>query len=312
MSQNKDRVTEMKEADMKYKNIPKIDLHMHSNVSDGSDSPVEIISQVKKAGIDIFALTDHDSTAGCQQIREHLKEGDPIFTNGIEFSCEDELGKYHILGYDYDDEGQAILKTVKKGHDLRMYKVTARLDFLKDEFGFTFSDQDVARLLAHENPGKPHIGNMMVEYGYAPNRDVAIEEYINKRKVPNEHIGPEEAIHSILESGGVPVLAHPFFGSGGELVLGKEMEERLVRLMDMGLQGVEAWYSGFSRKLIGQMLFLADKYQLYVTAGSDYHGSNKLVELGDTNLEPGSPVPEGMIRFLDLLYKKHKKTLQSI
>ena len=88
----------------------------------------------------------------------------------------------------------------------------------------------------------------------------------------------------VLMAGGIPVLAHPSYGSGEEIIVGDKMDMRLKRLMEYGLHGVEAFYSGFTNKLISEMLFFADKYDLYVTAGSDYHGKNKMEELGDNNL----------------------------
>ncbi len=277
----------------------RIDLHMHSAVSDGSDPPQELISRVKEAGIGLFSLTDHDAAKGCGIIRSHLKEGDPAFINGVEFSCKDALGSYHILGYGYDPELPQISALVEKGHSLRMKKVTARLDFIKNEFGFGFSEEDRKELLSMDNPGKPHIGNLMVKYGYAKTKEEAILQYIDKLRIRNEYLSPEEAVSGILAGRGIPVLAHPFYGSGDQLILGEEMEERLKRLQGFGLQGVEAYYSGFSPKLIAQMLKLAERYQLYVTAGSDYHGKNKIVRLGDTGMEANeAPVP-GMERFLD-------------
>jgi predicted metal-dependent phosphoesterase TrpH len=297
---------------MKCKDIPVVDMHMHSTVSDGSDSPEEICSRVEEAGIGIFSLTDHDAINGCKQVRQILKEDSPFFINGIEFSCQDKLGKYHILGYDYNEDGRTINDAVEKGHNLRMSKLNIRLDYLRDEFGFAFSDEDIKKLASNPNPGKPHIGNLMVEYGYANSKDEAIEKYINKKRTPGAYLTPEEAITAILESDGIPILAHPTFGNGGQLIMGDEMEERLVRLMDMGLAGIEAWYSGFSGKITRQLLGFADKYKLYVTAGSDYHGSNKLVELADTNLTPDTDVPEGMVMFLDRIYKNHEKTLQKL
>ena len=276
-----------------------IDLHMHSNVSDGSDTPEEIISHVKDAGIGLFSLTDHDAVKGCAIVRSNLKAGDPAFICGAEFSCKDTLGSYHILGYGYDPESPRINALVEKGHGLRMKKVTARLDFIRNEFGFVFPEEEIRTLLAMDNPGKPHIGNLMVKYGYAGSKEEAIRDYIDQLRIRNEYLGPEEAISQILAGEGIPVLAHPFYGSGDQLILGEEMENRLKRLIGFGLRGVEAFYSGFSPKLISQMLDYAEKYQLYVTAGSDYHGKNKLVRLGDTGMaENAVPVP-GMERFLD-------------
>ncbi len=277
----------------------KIDLHMHSAVSDGSDTPGEIISRVKQAGIGLFSLTDHDAEKGCGIIQSLLKEDDPAFICGVEFSCKDDQGSYHILGYGYDPDLPAIKALVDKGHSLRMKKVTARLDFIKNEFGFVFPQEELQKLLAMDNPGKPHIGNLMVKYGYAATKEEAIIDYIDKLRIRNEYLSPEEAISGILAGKGIPVLAHPFYGSGDQLVIGQEMEERLKRLTGFGLQGVEAFYSGFAPKLINQMLEMADRYHLYVTAGSDYHGKNKIVRLGDTGMEENAaPVP-GMVRFLD-------------
>ena len=277
----------------------KIDLHMHSAVSDGSDTPGEIISRVKQAGIGLFSLTDHDAEKGCGIIQSLLKEDDPEFICGVEFSCKDDQGSYHILGYGYDPDLPAIKALVEKGHSLRMKKVTARLDFIKNEFGFVFPQEELQKLLAMDNPGKPHIGNLMVKYGYAATKEEAIIDYIDKLRIRNEYLSPEEAISGILAGKGIPVLAHPFYGSGDQLVIGQDMEERLKRLTGFGLQGVEAFYSGFAPKLINQMLEMADRYHLYVTAGSDYHGKNKIVRLGDTGMEENAaPVP-GMVRFLD-------------
>ncbi len=276
-----------------------IDLHMHTTVSDGSDSPEEIISYVKNAGITLFSVTDHDAIKGCEIVLKNLKAGDPAFICGTEFSCKDELGKYHILGYGYDPDAGEIKRLIDKGHSFRMKKVKARLEFIRTEFGFSFPDAEIEKLLAMDNPGKPHIGNLMVKFGYAETKDKAIKEYIDRLHIQNEYLRPEEAIAGILDGGGIPVLAHPFYGNGDQLVLGAEMENRLERLMGFGLQGVESFYSGFSPRLISEMLEMARRYDLYVTAGSDYHGRNKMVILGDTGMEEDTPMEPGMERFLE-------------
>lgn len=276
----------------------KIDLHMHTTVSDGSDTPTELISHVKAAGIGLFSVTDHDAVKGCGIVMDSLAEGDPDFISGVEFSTRDEHGKYHILGYDYEPGSKAILDIVEKGHSLRMKKITGRLEFLKKEFGFEFPEEEIQNLLKLDNPGKPHIGNMMVKYGYCESKDRAIDEYINKLHYKSEYIRPEEAIKGILDAGGIPVLAHPIYGSGDELILGPELEDRIKRLMEFGIKGVEAFYSGFSPKMTADMLALAERYDLYVTAGSDYHGTNKTVVLGDTGLDNVTELPAGMKKFL--------------
>ena len=267
-------------------------------VSDGTDTPEEILLKVEKAGIGVFSVTDHDAVKACGILRSIAKPDAPCFLPGVEFSCKDEEGKYHILGYGYDPEAEAIKQVVEKGHSLRMKKVTARLDFLQSEFGFTFPPEELENLLTLDNPGKPHIGNLMVKYGYAETKEDAMNRYINLARIRSEYIRPEEAIQGILDSGGIPVLAHPSYGSGDQLILGEEMDRRLRRLMEFGLRGLEAYYSGFTGRIRRELLSFAEKYDLYVTAGSDYHGSNKLVELGDTGLEDSADWPEGLQKFL--------------
>lgn len=279
----------------------RIDLHMHTTVSDGTDTPEELLENIKAAGITLFSVTDHDAVKSGLILRRILSDGDPMFIPGVEFSCKDEKGKYHILGYGFDPDGAEIQKVVDRGHRLRMKKVTARLEFLQSTFGFSFPQEEITRLLSLDNPGKPHIGNLMVKYGYAQTKEEAITEFINRIHFRSEYLRPEDAIEGILAAGGIPVLAHPFYGSGDDLILGEDMERRLVRLIEYGLRGLEAFYSGFSEKLRAEALFLAEKYDLLVTAGSDYHGTNKLIKLGDTGLDSQDEYPDRLRRFLDRL-----------
>ena len=281
--------------------VRNVDLHMHTTVSDGTDQPEEIIGKVKNAGISLFAVTDHDDVKGCTRILEIRRPEDPAFITGVEFSCKDEEGQYHILGYHYDPESEAIRDVVKNGHRLRMKKVTSRLDFLKDEFGFTFPQEEIDHLLSLDNPGKPHIGNLMVKYGYTKTKEEAIKEYINRIHFRSEYVRPEDAIRGILGAGGIPVLAHPTYGSGDQLILGEEMERRVLKLIGYGLQGLEIYYSGFTARIRKGLFKLADQYHLYVTAGSDYHGGNKLIELGETGLKDETEPVEGFYRFLKTL-----------
>lgn len=278
--------------------MKQLDLHMHSTVSDGTDSPETLLERVREAGIGLFSLTDHDAIEGCVRILAVRKPEDPLFLPGVELSCKDEDGKYHILGYGYDPDTEPIQSVVALGHGMRMKKVQMRLDFLKERFGFDFREEDIQALLSLDNPGKPHIGNLMVRYGYAPMKEIAIKEYIDQLRIRSDYVRPERAIQGILASGGIPVLAHPCYGSGDELILGEDLEQRVRRLMGFGLQGVEGYYSGFSEKLLYQVISLAEKYSLYVTAGSDYHGTNKLVKLGSTGFANTAQAPNGLLRFL--------------
>ena len=283
---------------------------MHTLISDGTDSLDDIIRIVSETGLDLFSVTDHDSIKAGILVPSMLaavpSEKRTPFLRGVEFSCKDELGKYHVLGYGYDPTVPGIAEVVFKGHELRMKKTRARITFLQERFGFSFSDEEIQELLTKDNPGKPHIAKLMVQHGYAENIKQAISEYINKKEFENVHVHPEEAIEGILKSGGIPILAHPSYGDGDELILGEEMDQRLRRLMEFGIKGVEAYYSGFTPKIQEEVLNFADKYDLYVTAGSDYHGGNKMVELGWTNLDDVADAPAGLARFLrdaDILYR---------
>lgn len=276
----------------------KIDLHMHTTVSDGTDTPEEIIARVREVGIRLFSVTDHDAVKAGRIIPPLLTEGDPAFLTGAEFSCRDENGKYHILGYGYDPDAEPIRELVESGHRLRIGKVTARLGFLAERFGFSFPKEELNALFSLDNPGKPHIGNLMVKYGYARTKEEAIKEYINQIRFRNEYVRPEDAISAILGAGGIPVLAHPVYGDGDQLILGEEMDERLRHLMGFGLQGLEGFYSGFTPRMSRDMLSYAERYGLYITAGSDYHGTNKMVLLGDTGLGEPDEWPDGLRRFL--------------
>ncbi|MCR5686954.1 MAG: PHP domain-containing protein [Lachnospiraceae bacterium] len=281
------------------KTYAKIDLHMHSTVSDGTDTPEEILKNAIASGLDLFALTDHDDVKGCTAIMPLIKPDGPAFITGVEFSCRDDDGKYHILGYGYDPGSESILSVVRKGHNIRMGKLDARLDGLKREFGFEFSKEDCDMLHAINNPGKPHIGNLMTKYGFSESKQDAIDNYLNKLKVRSEHVSPREAIEGILGAGGIPVLAHPAYGSGDQLILGDDMDMRLKKLVEYGLKGMEVFYSGFTDKLIKGMHDFAERYGLYMTAGSDYHGSNKLVAMGDTGLTGTfDDWPEGLKDFI--------------
>lgn len=293
-----------------------VDLHMHTTASDGTDTPAEIVESVRKAGIQMFSVTDHDGIAGVCEIRQILSQKKAVqrplaFINGIEFSCKDDEGKYHILGYGYDETSQDMLTTVERAHENRLKKVAERLKFLKEDFGLSFRQEDIDALFKNHNPGKPHIANMMIRYGYAKDIDDAMKNFLNKKKVANVYLPPEKAIETILKSGGIPVLAHPSYGDGDQFIVGEEMNQRLKRLTGFGLKGVEAYYSGFSNRLIQEVLGFAEQYDLYVTAGSDYHGSNKLIALGETNLEMIAKSNDRMKEFLLELHRRQKILLEN-
>jgi len=256
------------------------DLHMHTVCSDGTDTPSGIIAAVRAAGIDLFSVTDHDSSESGALITAALAPGDPAFINGIEFSCRDDGGKYHILGYGFDIAGSEVEKAASYAHEMRRVKTEARIVHLKEKYGFVFSPNDIRALFANYNPGKPHLARLLVKRGYA--RDTAQAfGYLSGIKCGGRFLSPEEAIRAILDSHGIPVLAHGVFGDGDQTLTDEETESRVKRLKECGLMGLEGFYSGFSARESALTVSLARKYGLLVTAGSDYHGGNKSVRLGD-------------------------------
>ena len=285
------------------KAIPRIDLHMHTVFSDGTDTPETLLPCVREAGLVFFSVTDHDAIGACEAIRALLKPGDPRFLPGVEFSCQDGLGKYHILGYGYDPASDAIGGVVRLGHEYRMEKLGKRLRMLRDRFHIVFPESDERALYALPNPGKPHIARLMVQYGHAGSIRQAFETVLNRLTVPDLYVRPEEAIKGVLGAGGIPVLAHPCFGDGDQLILGQSLNDRVERLMRFGLMGLEGYYSGYTEKLRQEVLALADRHDLYVTAGSDYHGANKMIRLGDVGFPDGDrPVP-ALLRFIGDAFK---------
>lgn len=268
------------------------DLHMHSVFSDGTDSPQKLIENVRSAGIDIFSLTDHDTAEGCTEVQKCLAEGDPQFIGGIEFSCADEVGKYHILGYGYGVNKSSFRDAVEFAHNIRMEKLKNRFVFLKERYGFTFTPEEEASVKSQSNPGKPHFVALMLKKGYIATKEEGFALFSGYRSSV-ELFSPEAAIGAILNADGIPVLAHGILADGSKNLTEAEIEQRVTRFKKAGLMGLECYYSGYSPEQKRIMLDLAEKQNLLITAGSDYHGTNKTVRLRETN----NPDPARLKRF---------------
>ena len=272
---------------MNAASISRADLHIHTLYSDGTDTAEKLLETVKAVGLDLFSITDHDTFKGCTRMMRILKSTDPCFIPGIEFSCKSADGrKYHILGYAFRMKGSEVEKLSELCHSLRIEKAHNRLDFLKNKFHFEFSPEETERLFSLDNPGKPHIGKMMVSHGYAQSISEAIDRYISEYHGGERTVTPEEAIFAINASGGIPVLAHGPFGDGDQLLDKKELVRRADMLTAAGLKGMECFYSGFSNGQESFMLELCKKYSLLSTAGSDYHGENKAISIGNVSKTP--------------------------
>jgi len=268
------------------------DLHLHSNVSDGSDTPLELLQKVKEAGIDIFSLTDHDTYSGCAEIEANRAPGDPKFIGGVELSCRDPEGKYHVLGYCYNVNKQSIKDAVAVTHNARREKALKRIQYLENDCGFSFTDEEKNAILTNENPGKPHFVALLMKKGYVTDKKAGFE-LMDGYHGHDRKLTPDEAIDAILQADGIPVLAHGILGDGSQLLSEDELDERIKRLKGFGLMGLECFYSSYTAEQTEIMLRMAQKYNLLVTAGSDYHGKNKTVVLGDS----GNSIPEKMEPF---------------
>ncbi len=261
----------------------RIDLHMHSTASDGTDSPAQLAEKVQAAGIQVFALTDHDTVTGAEQLAEHLPEG-VTFIPGIEFSCRMVSGKCHILGYRCDMAHSAFQEALVQGTALRRAKFEKRIDRLREK-GICFPEDELDRLRQIPGVGKPHLGNLMVRYGYAPDRQTAITEVIDRCATGSSRIAAETAVTAILASGGIPVWAHPLGGEGEKTIGPEQFESMLDELTGYGLMGLECWYSKYPLSLCEKLARVAQQHGLLISGGSDHHGTNKTIPLGTLNAD---------------------------
>lgn len=259
---------------MKY-----IDLHVHSNVSDGTLTPSELVDEAIKNNLSAFALTDHDTTKGVSEALEAAKKatlkGTPIeVVPGVEISAAYKNKDIHILGLFLDIEYEPLqiaLDQAIQNRDLRNQKMAQNLK----NGGL---DIDYETLCSHFPPGtvltRAHFAKYLYETGQVRSMNSAFDIYLNSDGpyyVPREYISPENAISLIKRAGGIPVLAHPLVYHIPEA----QLDTLIQRLKDAGLMGLEVFYSantGFDEGIVRRY---ANKYDLVMTGGSDFHGANK-------------------------------------
>ncbi len=276
-----------------------IDLHMHSTASDGTDDVRQILRNVRAAGIKIFALTDHDTIKGAVEM-ESIVPDDMTFIKGVEFSCITSAGKCHILGYGYDSDAEAFKNVLAMGSNKRRNKLIRRLDFLKEQFSIEIAEDERKKLLSGDSVGKPHLGNLLVSMGLADSKDEAIEKYINPCRTESNRLDAGIVIKAILESGGIPVWAHPYGGTGEREITRDEFEQQLGILLEAGLMGLECYYSKYNMDKVDSLVDTAIRNNLLISGGSDYHGANKTVALGELNAD-GNVIVENKLTILDAI-----------
>ena len=263
--------------------MARFDLHLHSNNSDGSDTPQELMQKVIDANIEIFALTDHDTVAGISAMKS-LTPSNVKFIPGIELTSKARDIKCHILGYNIDENNSTLLELIEKGKQLRKIKLETRIKYLKDVWGIELTKEESDWLKARKSVVKTHVAKVLVDRGLAKDNIEAMKKYLDGCKTGNTRFDGEEAINTIKISGGIPVWAHPLGGEGEEHLEKDEFLPRLKTMIDCGIQGLECYYSRYSDSEIEFLKDCANKNGLHITGGSDYHGTNKTVILGQLNI----------------------------
>lgn len=257
----------------------RIDLHIHSTVSDGTLSPAEILTLAQKLDIAAISITDHDTLKGS---RDALLCGIPPsvkFLTGVEISSDPPpsftcAGSFHILGYAVDVDNSELNHTLSMLKGSRENRNPRILKLLSD-MGIEIALEEVLNLTGGSQLGRPHIAQLMVKKGYARSIDAAFDEYLGNGKpayVNRFRFECEQTIKAILNAGGIPVLAHPILLNIKE----NEVLENLIAILtEMGLRGIEVYYPEHTKELVAYYTRLARHYNLLITGGTDFHGDIK-------------------------------------
>lgn len=257
------------------------DLHLHTTASDGTDSPAALVFKAREQGIDVISVTDHDTVDGVDPALAALPCGMRLIS-GVEFSCAvfgSDGFRCHILGYGIDHKSAPITAAIGEGMRKRREKLFSRLEYIEEGFGIRFPEEDIRELCSYNAVSKLHIARLLISHGYADSIGEAIDKYIGPHS-PDDRIDAKMAIDAILASGGIPVYAHPIGGEREMRLDAVELYRRADILRDLGIRGLEAYYSRYTARDRAPILSVADELGLFKSGGSDYHGSNKTVVLG--------------------------------
>ena len=257
-----------------------IDLHTHSNVSDGTDTPAQLINKAHSQGISVLAITDHDSTAGWGEAITALRPGMDLVL-GSEISCQSEGGfSVHMLGLLFDGENvelQSSMEKVRENRIGRMEKIIARLNGA----GIEISMEDVLRELNDgATLGRPHLADALIKKGVAKNRDEVFAELLHNNSkfyIPHYSPTPNEVIKMIKKAGGVAVIAHPFASLRGRTI----DESAFSPMVEAGLDGIEVFHRDHAPDQQELLLNIVKDFNLVATGSSDYHGEGKLNTLAE-------------------------------
>ncbi len=275
-----------------------IDLHTHSNKSDGTMTPSEVVREAKKAGLSAIALSDHDCIDG---VKEAVLEGEKIGVEvipAIEFSVQSDT-ETHILGLFIDIENPKLLSTLENCKDSRIYrnKETCRL---LNELGFDVTLEEVRALSPGDIIGRAHYGKLLVKKGYVDSVDNAFKLYLSAGRPAYcgaQHLNAKEVVELIKECGGLSFVAHLHTMKKSD----EELRETLEKYKSYGLNGVEGYYTDYTEEMQEKYQKIAKELGLMLSGGSDFHAEMKphiSIGIGRGNLKIPYSILEEMKRVL--------------
>ncbi|UGY95205.1 PHP domain-containing protein [Streptomyces gobiensis] len=257
----------------------RIDLHTHSTASDGTDTPTELVRNAAAAGLDVVALTDHDTVGGHAEAIAALPAGLTLVT-GAELSCRLEGVSLHMLAYLFNPDEPELARERELVRDDRLPRAQGMVAKLQ-ELGVPITWEHVAAIAGDGAIGRPHIATAMVEAGVIETvADAFTPEWIagNGRAYVEKHeLNPFDALRLIKGAGGVAVFAHPLAAKRGECV----PESAIAELAAAGLDGIEADHMDHDPATRTRLHGIAANLGLLATGSSDYHGSRKTCSLGE-------------------------------
>lgn len=262
----------------------RIDLHTHSRVSDGTDAPAEVVAAAAAAGLDVVALTDHDTTLGWAEAEQAAATHGVALVRGAEVSCRAEGMSVHLLAYLQDPDAPGLRTELDRTRVSRDGRARAIVDRLAEDVELTWDDV-VAVTSPGTTVGRPHIADALVNRGYVADRDAAFATFLSGHSryyVPHHAPSAHDAVRLVREAGGVPVIAHPAAASRGRIV----SDEVIEQLVDAGLAGIEVHHRDHDEAARERLTALAARLGLVVTGSSDYHGRGKPNRLGEHTTAP--------------------------
>ncbi len=270
----------------------RIDLHSHSTHSDGKESVAEVFQYAAETGLDVLALTDHDTVAGWAEARIEAKRHGLSFVPGIEITTSHHDVSVHLLAYLPNPEFAPLINRLEEVRLARETRIERYVENLQTEYRNLTMDA-VRETLKEEGKsvGRPHIADAMVNLGIFNHRDEAFAGPLDKHSVfhiPSGGINTVEAVKLIRAAGGVPIMAHPMARASSDLVITAKHRERFVEVIEAGLAGYEVYHREVGDTAREWLTGLALEFDLVLTGSSDYHGlTGKDNRLGEntTSLE---------------------------